>query len=119
MDAVPGMPTKFWFHPDKSTEEMRAELGNPDFNYEIACTEICGRGHFAMKLKLIVDEPADYEKWKKEQKPILAVYPDFLADVPEKLKAKAMKYLPAPEQPVAETDSTKTAVAATASVSMK
>ncbi len=26
MDAVPGMPTKFWFIPDKSTEQMRAEL---------------------------------------------------------------------------------------------
>lgn len=104
MDAVPGMPTKFWFHPDKSTDEMRAELGNPDFNYEIACTEVCGRGHFAMKLRLVVDEPADFEKWKKEQKTILAVYPDFIADVPEKLKAKAMKYLPVSEEQVTQSE---------------
>lgn len=97
MDAVPGMPTKFWFYPDKSTEEMRAELGNPDFNYEIACTEVCGRGHFAMKLKLVVEEQDEFEKWKKEQKPFLAVYPKYIESVPENLKARAMKYIPAPE----------------------
>lgn len=94
MDAVPGMPTKFWFIADKSTADMKAELGNPDFKYEIACTEVCGRSHFAMKLILVVDEPADYEKWKKEQKSLLASKPEFLEKVPASLKAKAMKYLP-------------------------
>ncbi len=94
MDAVPGMPTKFWFIADKSTADMQAELGNPDFKYEIACTEVCGRSHFAMKLILVVDEPADYEKWKKEQKSFLATNPSFLEKVPASLKAKAMKYLP-------------------------
>jgi cytochrome c oxidase subunit II len=94
MDAVPGMPTKFWFIADKSTADMKAELGNPDFKYEIACTEVCGRSHFAMKLILVVDEPADYEKWKKEQKSLLASKPEFLEKVPASLKAKAMKYFP-------------------------
>lgn len=94
MDAVPGMPTKFWFIADKSTADMKAELGNPDFKYEIACTEVCGRSHFAMRLILVVDEPADYEKWKKEQKSLLASNPDFLEKVPASLKAKAMKYFP-------------------------
>ena len=41
------MPTKFWFTPTKTTEEMRAQLGNPKFNYELACNQVCGRGHFA------------------------------------------------------------------------
>ena len=95
MDAVPGMPTKFWFIADKSTADMKAELGNPDFKYEIACTEVCGRSHFAMRLILVVDEPADYEKWKKEQKSFLASNPDFLEKVPASLKAKALKYFPA------------------------
>ncbi len=95
MDAVPGMPTKFWFIADKSTADMQGELGNPNFKYEIACTEVCGRSHFAMKLILVVDEPADYEKWKKEQKSLLASKPEFLEKVPASLKAKAMKYLPA------------------------
>ncbi|AFK02877.1 cytochrome c oxidase subunit II [Emticicia oligotrophica DSM 17448] len=94
MDAVPGMPTKFWFIADKSTADMRAELGNPDFKYEIACTEVCGRSHFGMKLILVVDEPADYEKWKKEQKSLLASKPEFLEKVPAGLKAKALKYFP-------------------------
>jgi cytochrome c oxidase subunit 2 len=67
MDAVPGMPTRFWFVPTKSTEEMRDITGNPKFNYELACTEICGRGHFAMRFLVVVDEPEDYEAWKASQ----------------------------------------------------
>ncbi|UBM57277.1 cytochrome c oxidase subunit II [Marinilongibacter aquaticus] len=103
MDAVPGMPTKFWFVADKSTEDMRKELGNPDFNYEIACTEVCGRSHFGMKLTLVVDEQEDYEAWKKEQKSFLSMNPDFIEKVPENLKAKAMKYTePEEEMTVAE-----------------
>lgn len=101
MDAVPGMPTKFWFVADKSTEEMRSELGKPEFNYEIACTEICGRSHFGMKLLLVVDEPADYEKWKKSQKPLLTENPDLLTKVPDNLKAKAQKYV-ASDEPAIE-----------------
>jgi cytochrome c oxidase subunit 2 len=69
MDAVPGMPTKFWFIPTKTTAEMRAELGNPKFNYELACTEVCGRGHFAMRMIVVVDDSIDYAKWKASQKP--------------------------------------------------
>ncbi len=68
MDAVPGMPTKFWFTPTISTAEMRVITNNPEFNYELACTEVCGRGHYAMRFLVIVDEPADYEKWKASQK---------------------------------------------------
>ena len=95
MDAVPGMPTKFWFVADKSTAEMRSETGNPNFDYEIACTEVCGRGHFAMKLRLIVEDEASYRKWMTEQKTFLATYPDYLAKVPDNLKPKAMRYVPA------------------------
>lgn len=101
MDAVPGMPTKFWFVADKSTAEMRAELGKPEFNYEIACTEICGRSHFGMKLLLVVDEPVDYEKWKKSQKPLLTENPNLLNKVPDNLKAKAQKYV-ASDEPAVE-----------------
>lgn len=95
MDAVPGMPTKFWFVADKSTAEMRAETGNPKFDYEIACTEVCGRGHFAMKLRLIVEDEVSYRKWMAEQKTFLETYPDYLAKVPDNLKPKAMRYVPA------------------------
>ena len=93
MDAVPGMPTHFWFTPDKSTADMRAETGNPDFNYELACTEVCGRGHFAMRFRVIVDEPDDFERWYADQKPFLKATPAYLAQVPANLKEKALKII--------------------------
>lgn len=118
MDAVPGMPTKFWFVADKSTNDMRKELGNAEFDYEIACAEVCGRSHFAMKLKLVVDEEADYIKWKKDQKPFLTQNPGFIEKVPASLKAKAMKYLPVEEATTAQvtTDTTVAVGAATSSM---
>ena len=88
-DAVPGMPTRFWFVPTKSTAEMRAELGDPNYNYNIFCTEVCGRGHFAMRLRLVVDEPDDYLVWKEAQQPWLQQNPGYLAKVPQDLKELA------------------------------
>ncbi|TXK50751.1 cytochrome c oxidase subunit II [Pontibacter qinzhouensis] len=79
MDAVPGMPTKFWFVPTETTNDMRSKTGNPDFNYELACTEICGRGHFAMRFIVVVDEPEDYEEWVAQQKSFVDQNPDILA----------------------------------------
>lgn len=88
-DAVPGMGTSFWFEPRTTTAEMREKLEKPDFNYEIACTEVCGRGHFAMRMILVVDEPEDYEKWKTQQDSWLKSNPDFLTQVPEQLREMA------------------------------
>jgi cytochrome c oxidase subunit 2 len=105
MDAVPGMPTKFWFVADMSTNDMRAKLNDPEFDYEIACAEICGKSHFGMRMVLKVDEPEEYEKWKREQKSVLTLNPDLLTKVPEKLKAKAMKFIEVTE-PVVTADST-------------
>ncbi|WP_308701873.1 cytochrome c oxidase subunit II [Pontibacter ummariensis] len=78
MDAVPGMPTKFWFVPTKTTYEMQNETGNPDFKYELACAEVCGRGHFAMRFIIVVDEPEDYEAWVAEQVPFVEEHPEIL-----------------------------------------
>ncbi len=90
MDAVPGMPTNFWFVPTKTTAEMKQETGNPDFEYYIFCTEVCGRGHFSMRLRLVVDEAEDYYAWYSEQKPWLQGNPDYLTKVPGPLKEVAM-----------------------------
>jgi cytochrome c oxidase subunit 2 len=90
MDAVPGMPTSFWFIPNKTTAEMRIETGNPDFNYEIACAEVCGRGHFTMRMLVVVEEPEDYDKWKSEQVSWLSKNQDYLSQVPEDLKELAL-----------------------------
>jgi cytochrome c oxidase subunit 2 len=81
MHAVPGMPTKFWFVPTKSTADMAEELGKPDFKYEIACNQICGRGHFAMRIVIVVDEPEDYVAWLGKQKSLVATNPDLLAGI--------------------------------------
>jgi cytochrome c oxidase subunit II len=90
MDAMPGMPTQFWFVANKTTEEMKVEEGNPDFNYELACTEVCGSGHFSMKKTVIVLEQAEYDKWKAEQKSWLSKNPDYMSQVPENLKELAV-----------------------------
>lgn len=90
MDAVPGMPTQFKFTVNKTTQQMRDELGNPNFNYELACTEICGRGHFSMKMAVVVEEEEAYEKWKASQEAWLKQNPDYLKNVPEALKEAAM-----------------------------
>ncbi|MEL6536460.1 MAG: cytochrome c oxidase subunit II [Bacteroidota bacterium] len=92
MDAVPGMPTNFKFTPTLTTEEMRAELGDPEFNYEIACTEVCGRGHFSMRLILVIDEPEEYEEWYAAQteKTFLDLNPSYMEKVPENLREVAL-----------------------------
>lgn len=89
MDAVPGMSTHFKFVVTKTTAEMRAETGNPNFNYELACTEICGRGHFSMRMPVVVDEPEVYEKWKAEQQSWLKQNPDYLDRIPADLREAA------------------------------
>lgn len=90
MDAVPGMPTQFKFKVTKTTQQMRDELGNPDFNYELACAEICGRGHFSMKMNVVVEDAETYERWKASQEAWLKQNPDYLKKVPDALKEAAM-----------------------------
>ena len=102
MDAVPGMPTKFWFTATKTTEEKRAEMGNQEYNYKINCAEICGNGHYTMAINFYVDEAEDFKKWYAEQKPFLTMFPEYLEKVPEKLKSKASKYA----SPISAADST-------------
>ena len=89
-DAVPGMPTRFWFVPNKTTAEMREELQDPDFNYYIFCTEVCGRGHFSMRKMIEVVEQDEYEQWYAEQNSWLQKNPDYLAKVPSDLKELAV-----------------------------
>jgi cytochrome c oxidase subunit 2 len=89
MDAVPGMPTRFWFTPTKTTEEMRRETGNDEFVYEIACTEICGRGHNAMRKEIRVVEPDEFRKWVSEQKPYIVNNPSLVENLPAELKELA------------------------------
>lgn len=106
MDAVPGMPTRFWFVPTKTTAQMRQETGNPEFNYELACAEVCGRGHFSMRMVIVVDEVEDYEKWKSEQATWLSRNPDYISRIPDDLKELAL--ISAEAEPPAGTNNNKT-----------
>ncbi|MDN3687193.1 cytochrome c oxidase subunit II [Cyclobacterium jeungdonense] len=93
MDAVPGMPTRFWFVPNKTTAEMRQELGDEEFDFEIACTEVCGNGHFSMRKVIEVVEPEEYRKWMAEQEPFIKRNPELVADLPAELKELADIYI--------------------------
>ncbi len=67
MDCVPGEPTQFAFVADKTTMQMRSELEDLEFNYEIVCTEICGGGHFNMRYKIVVETEDEYKEWYESQ----------------------------------------------------
>lgn len=54
-DLVPGMTTQTWFIPTK--------VGN----YEIACAELCGLGHYRMRAFLEIKSQEDYDAWWREQ----------------------------------------------------
>ncbi len=66
MNVVPGLPTKLTFIPTKTTAQAKAENGE-EFEFYLYCNKICGTSHYGMKLKVVVEEKADYEKWLAEQ----------------------------------------------------
>jgi cytochrome c oxidase subunit 2 len=67
MDAVPGITTTLWFTPTITTEQMKTITHNPDFVYEIACDQLCGKGHYSMRGTVIVETQAEYDKWMASQ----------------------------------------------------
>ncbi len=54
-DAIPGQLVPMWFKPIKTGE------------FEVVCGQLCGLGHYSMKGQVVVDEPAAYQDWLKEQ----------------------------------------------------
>ncbi len=86
MDAVPGLPTYFVFTPTKTTEEYRDELRNypeynvpkdptdpeskmlwEEFNYELACAELCGKSHYSMRRIVRIVSQSEYDAWLAKQ----------------------------------------------------
>jgi cytochrome c oxidase subunit 2 len=68
MDAVPGIPTRFWFRPTITTEKMREIKNDPEFEYELACNQLCGTGHWNMRRVVKVVTLEEFKKWESEQK---------------------------------------------------
>jgi len=54
-DAVPGLSIPVWFIPNRIGE------------YEIACSQLCGLGHFRMRGFVTVQSAADFQKWMNDQ----------------------------------------------------
>ena len=96
MNCVPGMITQFAFTPTVTTEEMRLNpeiyekvrninkirnenskklqakgeepLDRYEFDYLLLCNKICGKSHYNMQMKIIVETEEEYNAWLKEQK---------------------------------------------------
>lgn len=56
-DALPGREIPAWF-----------EITRPG-KYEIACSQLCGSSHFAMKGILHVVTPAEFQQWLSQHRP--------------------------------------------------
>jgi cytochrome c oxidase subunit 2 len=54
-DAIPGLDIPVWFIPTRAGE------------YEIACSQLCGLGHYRMRGFVNVQSAADYDKWMADQ----------------------------------------------------
>jgi cytochrome c oxidase subunit 2 len=66
-DAIPGLTIPIWFVPTVTTAEMRTRMGNAEFQYEIACAQLCGLGHSAMRGFVTVQSAEEFQKWMDEQ----------------------------------------------------
>ena len=69
MDAVPGIPTTMWFTPTKTSKQMKEQTGNPDFVFEIACDQMCGKGHTGMRGEIVVETQEEFDSWIIGKKP--------------------------------------------------
>ena len=100
MDAVPGQPTKLWFTPRFTSEEMKNQDG--DFKgFFVACTEVCGQRHYAMSYKIVVETQEEYDKWYAEQAKkaaFLKISPSMMDKVPANLKDKAQAFVKSLEE---------------------
>lgn len=83
MNCVPGMTTRFYMEPTITTAEMRGITKKETFDYVLLCNKICGVAHYNMKMKVVVDEPAEFKNWLKGEKPAVPVPAPATADVNE------------------------------------
>jgi cytochrome c oxidase subunit 2 len=56
-DAIPGMFTPVWFTPNRAGD------------YEIACSQLCGLGHYRMRGFVTIQSDEDFKKFLEENKP--------------------------------------------------
>ena len=66
-DAIPGLTIPIWFVPTVTTAEMRTRKGNAEFQYQIACAQLCGLGHAAMRGFVTIQTAEEFQKWMDEK----------------------------------------------------
>jgi len=71
-DVVPGLTIPVWFEPTLTTAEMRAKLGKPEFQYEIACAQLCGLGHYRMRGFVTIHSQEEFQTWMDAEEAKLA-----------------------------------------------
>ena len=54
-DVVPGMTSRIWFTPIATGD------------WDIACSQLCGLGHYRMRGEYHVVDPAAWERWQAEE----------------------------------------------------
>ena len=95
MNCVPGMITQFGFTPSVTTAEMREtpemiekilninniraekskelqekgeEVLDPyEFDYLLLCNKICGKSHYNMQMKIVVETQEEFDTWINQQ----------------------------------------------------
>ncbi len=73
LNTVPGMTSYFEFTPTITTEEMKLKTNDPNFNYLLFCSKICGDGHYKMQRTVRVVSQEEYDAWVVAQ-------PTYLTD---------------------------------------
>ncbi len=64
-DAIPGMEIPVWFEPNNTG------------NWEIACAQLCGLGHYRMRGFLNIETEAEYTAWLASEAELLGDEDDF------------------------------------------
>jgi cytochrome c oxidase subunit 2 len=62
-DLVPGAP-------GASIDDDVVVTPDKEGEFSVICTEFCGTGHATMRVKVVVESEAEFEKWLSEQDPI-------------------------------------------------
>jgi cytochrome c oxidase subunit 2 len=75
-DAIPGMRVPITFKATMTTDELRAQTGNDRRDFEIACAQLCGLGHFQMRGFVRVVEQGAYDEWYENRLEIKREYGD-------------------------------------------
>ncbi len=62
-DVIPGLIIPVHFMPTMTTAELQQQLGDDDYDIEIACAQLCGLSHYRMRGFVTVQTQAEFDTW--------------------------------------------------------